>query len=85
MTRSEARMVAEEFYKLMRRDERLRSLETGKSYSKEWIGSKAAADMLDCTKKTLYSHIEDIPHVRVGNRYKFKKSELLKYLEDRYG
>jgi hypothetical protein len=58
MTRSEARMVAEEFYKLMRRDERFRSLETGKSYSKEWIGSKAAADMLDCTKKTLYSHID---------------------------
>ena len=71
MTRTEARMVAEELYKLIHKDVKNIVSQTVKEETEEWIGASVG---------TLYNRIEEIPHTKLNNRLRFKKSALLQYL-----
>lgn len=78
MDRTEARMIAVELYKLMYDD--FRELINPVS-SDKWLGVKEAAVILGWSAKNIYLHIEEIPHTKVGRKYRFKMSELTKYME----
>ena len=47
----------------------------------EWVGVGEAANILGCSVGTLYNNISNIPHTKNGRLLRFKKSELIKYLE----
>lgn len=81
MTRTEARILAEELYKLMRKDVKRIVEETVIECSDEWVGVGEAANILGCSVGTLYNNISKIPHTKNGRLLRFKKSELIKYLE----
>ncbi|MEB3372714.1 helix-turn-helix domain-containing protein [Bacteroides sp. CR5/BHMF/2] len=51
-----------------------------KEETEEWIGAKEAAKVLGWSVGTLYNRIEEIPHTKLNNRLRFKKSALLQYL-----
>lgn len=55
MTRREARMVAEELFALMQRDK-------ASAEDKRYISAREAAQMIGWSLRTLYNHIDDIPH-----------------------
>ncbi len=55
MTRREARMVAEELYSLMQRDKATQE-------DKQYISAREAAKRIGWSLRTLYNHIDDIPH-----------------------
>lgn len=78
MDRTEARMIAVELYKLMYND--IKELINPVS-SDKWVGVKEAAAVLGWSVKNIYLHIEEIPHIKVGRKYRFKMSELTKYME----
>lgn len=80
MNRNEAKMVAEELYKLIHKDVRNIVSQTVKEETEEWIDSKEAAKVLGWSVGTLYNRIEEIPHTKLNNRLRFKKSVLLQYL-----
>lgn len=81
MTRTEARILAEELYKLMRKDVKRIVEETVIECSDEWVGVGEAANILGCSVGTLYNNISHIPHTKNGRLLRFKKSALIKYLE----
>lgn len=81
MTRTEARILAEELYKLMRKDVKRIVEETVIECSDEWVGVGEAANILGCSVGTLYNNISNISHTKNGRLLRFKKSELIKYLE----
>ena len=81
MTRTEARILAEELYKLMRKDVKRIVEETVIECSDEWVGVGEAANILGCSVGTLYNNISNIPHTKKGRLLRFKKSALIKYLE----
>ena len=81
MTRTEARILAEELYKLMRKDVKRIVEETVIECSDEWVGVGEAANILGCSVGTLYNNISNIPPTNNGRLLRFKKSELIKYLE----
>lgn len=80
MTRTEARILAEELYKLMRKDVKRIVEETVIECSDEWVGVGEAANILGCSVGTLYNNISNIPHTKNGRLLRFKKSALIKYL-----
>ena len=53
MTRTEARILAEELYKLMRKDVKRIVEETVIECSDEWVGVGEAANILGCSVGTL--------------------------------
>lgn len=61
MNRNEAKMVAEELYKLIHKDVRNIVSQTVKEETEEWIGAKEAAKVLGWSVGTLYNRIEEIP------------------------
>jgi excisionase family DNA binding protein len=81
MTRTEARILAEELYKLMRKDVKMFVEATVVKCSDEWVGVGEAAEILGCSTGTLYNNISNIPHTKNGRLLRFKKSALIKYLE----
>lgn len=80
MNRTEAKMVAEELYKLIHKDVKTIVSRTVKEETEEWIVAKEAAKVLGWSVGTLYNRIEEIPHTKLNNRLRFKKSALLQYL-----
>lgn len=64
MTRTEARILAEELYKLMRKDVKRIVEETVIECSDEWVGVGEAANILGCSVGTLYNNISNIPHTK---------------------
>lgn len=79
MNRAEARMVAEELYKLIHKDVKVIT-QTMKEETEEWISTKEAARLLGWSVGTLYNRIEDVPHTCLNNRLRFKRSSLIQYL-----
>lgn len=73
MTRRDARMIAEELYRLMR---------DGKTVPERYLGAKEAAAMLGMPIGTLYHKLPEIPHTKVGRRLRFTESSLRAYIED---
>lgn len=79
MNRNEARMIAEELYKLVRKD--IKQVASGLVIDQEeYIDSKEAAKFLGVSLSFLKKNILDIPHVKVGRLNKFKKSLLIEYI-----
>lgn len=80
MTRTEARMVAEELYKLIHKDVKTIISKTVKEETEEWIGTKEAANILGWSIGTLHNRINEVPHTKLNNKLRFKKSTLLQFL-----
>lgn len=80
MNRTEARMVAEELYKLIHKDVKNIVTQTVKEETEEWIDAKEAAKVLGWSVGTLYNRIQEIPHTKLNNKLRFKKSVLVQYL-----
>lgn len=79
MTRQESRMIAEELYKLMRKDI-ARMHDAVREQQEEWLSSAEAARYLGVSVAYLKKNIDDIPHTKVGRLNKFKKSSLYQYI-----
>lgn len=83
MNRTEAHMIAVELYKLMYNDMKNYISGINSVVSDQWVDVKEAASILGLSKKNIYLRIEEIPHIKVGRKYRFKMSELTKYMEGR--
>lgn len=81
MTRTEARAVAEELYKLMRKEFKTLVKEVVEENADDWVGTVEAAKILGCSIGSLYNNISNIPHTKNGRLLRFRKSALIKYLE----
>ncbi len=72
MTRNDARMIAEELFKLM---------QSNKVLNERYMSAPEAAELLGLPLQTLYNKINEIPHTKVGRRLRFAESALKKYIE----
>lgn len=73
MTRREARMIAEELWKLMEKDKEPKAEE-------EWMTLDEAARYVRRSKWTLYHKIDRLPHEKRDGRLMFTKSGLSAWL-----
>lgn len=80
MTRNEARMLAEEIYKLIRKDIKLYAEQAVASETEEWMNTEEAAAFLGVSVSYIKKNILDIPHAKIGKLNKFKKSALSQLL-----
>lgn len=80
MTRAQAKMVAEELYKLIKKD--IPGFVQGAVVDgmDEYLNTKQAAEFLGCSVSQIRHNIADIPCTKVGGRYRFKKSALAAYM-----
>lgn len=74
ITRYEARMIAEELYKLMQRDTKPQAAE-------ELLRVPEAAAYLKISPNTLYKKLEAIPHTKIGKTLYFTKQGLSDYAQ----
>jgi hypothetical protein len=81
MTRSEAKMIAEELHKIIRKDVKKTLSEIVAIEAEEYLDTKQAAAFLGWKVQTLYNRIEDIPHSKNGKKLIFTKSSLSQFLE----
>lgn len=78
MTRKEAKMIAEELFKLF-----VQAGVNAKMLTPErYMTSAQAAEMLGISRNALYQQIDRIPHVKQGRKNIFKESALREYLEN---
>lgn len=80
MTRTEARMIAEELFKLVRPlvVEQLKVVTS--EVIDETFGIKEAAKYLGCKEKTIYNKIKEIPHFKIGRTLRFSRLALDEYI-----
>lgn len=71
MTRNDARMVAEELYKVLKKEGLVES---------DVIGIDEAAGILGMSKQSVYNRIQEIPHTKFGKSLRFFKSDIIKML-----
>ncbi|EJW89644.1 hypothetical protein EVA_22244 [gut metagenome] len=82
MTRAEAKLVAEELFKLIKKDRQLGEKLVGairESVAEEmdeYFDTKSAAEFLGVSVHYIYKNIDDIPHTNIGKLHKFKRSSL---------
>ena len=80
MTRTEARMVAQELYKLIKNDILRQVSETAINESGWNLNIDQASEILGWKPKTIRNKIKEIPHIKVGGRLRFSEYKLRKYL-----
>ena len=73
LTRREARMIAEELFKLME-DARPQAEE-------EWLDVDEAAEYMRCSKWKIYHDRAVLPHVKNGGKLLFSKAGLSRHLK----
>lgn len=78
MTRADAKMVAEELYKLFEKN----GFKPKQLITERYMGTKEAAEMLGMPLQTLYKKIDQIPHVKNGKRHVFCESSLREYINN---
>lgn len=78
MTRSEARLVAEELYKLMRKDVKQLVQQSVLEETEEWLTTKQAAELMGMSVS--YIEHSDIPRTKVGRLNRYKKSDIQKMM-----
>lgn len=83
MTRAQARMIAEELYKLIKKDIPCFVHDAVIDGTDEYFNTAQAAEFLGVSVSYVKSHINDIPHTKVGRLNKFKKSSLSSYMSRR--
>ena len=71
LTRKDARMIAEELFALMKKEE---------AVPERYLNAKEAAEMLGMPLGTLYHKVGGIPHTKVGKRLRFTESTLREYM-----
>lgn len=71
MTRNDAKMVAEELYKVLKKEGLVES---------DVIGIDEAAGILGMSKQSVYNRIQEIPHTKFGKSLRFFKSDIIKML-----
>ena len=82
MTRAQAKIIAEELYKLMRKDILFVVQETTIDENEEYLTSVEAAKMLGWSIGTLYNRKKDIgSYIKVGNQLRFPKTKLKRIIE----
>lgn len=81
MTRTEAKQIAEELYKLIKKDMKKYIIEAVQEEQDEWLNTIQAAEFLGVSVSFIKQNILDIPHTKVGRMNRFKKSSLIQYLE----
>lgn len=77
LTRNQAKMIAEELFKLIRGDIRQVSAEIQLSETEEYLSMKEAANFLGVCYNTVWKRKEEWGcYLKVGNRILFPKSKL---------
>ncbi|MCI7653037.1 MAG: helix-turn-helix domain-containing protein [Bacteroidales bacterium] len=71
MNRTDARLVAEELFKLIKKDGLLED---------KVIGAEETAEILGCSTWTVYKKLSEIPHTKFGKSLRFFKSDIIKML-----
>lgn len=79
MTRHEARLVAEELYKLIKDDVKKHVRELVKEEQDDWLSPKQAADILGVSVSFVMH--SDIPKTKVGKLNRYRKSDIVNMLE----
>ena len=80
MTRTDARMIAEELYKLMKKDIKSLVSEAVKMESDEYLNTSEVSKLMGVSISYVKQNISSIPHTKVGRLNKFRKSEIIKML-----
>ncbi|GAB6868787.1 helix-turn-helix domain-containing protein [Bacteroides rodentium] len=78
MTRNDAKMIAEELYKLMRKDVKQLVCQSVREEAEEWLTTKQAAELMGMSVS--YIEHSDIPHTKVGRLNRYKKSDIVKLM-----
>lgn len=79
MTRNDARILAEELYKLIRKDVKLYVSQAVMKESDEWLTPEQVAKQLNMSIS--YVMHSDIPYTKIGCRRRYRKSDIIKVLE----
>lgn len=72
ITRAEARMIAQELYKLMKAE----------SAVEDYLTTKSAAEYLGVSISFIRHNIDDIPHTKKGRMLRFAKSDLSRFIDN---
>lgn len=72
MTRQEAHIIAEEFFKLC---------EKNKVFPDRYMNVNEAAEFLRLQPSTLYKKLDEVPHTKTGGTLRFSERALRKYIE----
>lgn len=80
MTAFEAKQVAEEMYKLLRKDIKKHIREAIDDVYNTPMNLDEAAEYLKIPKQTIYKNVSRIPHTKVGRRLRFLKKDLDAYI-----
>lgn len=78
MTRNECRLIAEELYKLMRKDVKQLVQQSVSEETDEWLTTEQAARMMGVSIS--YIKQNDIPHSKVGRLNRYRKSDIQKLM-----
>ena len=79
MTRNEVKILAEEIYKLMKKDLKTMVSQGVTEEADEWLTPEQVARMLSMSIS--YVMHSDIPYTKVGCRRRYRKSDIVKMLE----
>lgn len=77
ITRKQAKLIAEELYKLMRNDCKEAAAEIAERDAEEFLTVREAAKFLKWSPSTVYRRRQELGcYVKVGNTYRFPKAAL---------
>lgn len=82
LTRNQAKMIAEELYKLIRKDVVNVAAETAHDETEEYLCPKEAARMLGWSVSNVYKRKDDLKcYVKIKGRLRFPKSQLHRVIQ----
>lgn len=81
MTRTEARMIAEELFRLLEKN----GFKPQMIAPERYLTAREAAELLGMPLNTLYKKVSEIPHVKKGKRHVFKESALREWMDQGAG
>lgn len=79
MTRNEMKILAEELYRLMKKDIKNIVSQAVTKETDEWLTPEQVAEMLSMSIS--YVMHSDIPYTKVGHRRRYRKSDIIELLE----
>lgn len=80
MTRREAAMIAEELFKLLRKDLRNAVFEATVQANDRLLTVKEVAEILGWSTGTVYNKIKELPHTKAGKRLIFSEKAIHEWL-----
>lgn len=81
MTRNEARILAQELYKLMKGDIKKHIHEIVSKEQEEWMNVVQVSEFMGVSVAYVNAHIHEIPHTKVGRLNRFRKSDIIRMME----